>query len=432
LYAQGSFDAALKAFEAAMHDNPDTAIPNYNSALLYRQQGAYDKAIQEFNNCIVKGLRTVDVYLNRGHAFDFNGEWDKAIADYDESIQLNPSYIDIELPPFLKKAETIAPWLNPQAGESFLNRGNVYYQKGNLDKAMEDYSVVIQIKDCGKELRQVLNHNMANVYYDRGEFTKASIHYGSALMWSDLREWRGARSHLVNRGNVHYAEGKYLHAQWVSAKQQKNDKARTKDLLVQAQTAFTQALHNYNRALMIATSRGIRPEDTFAWPNLKEFYEKEIEFLSILEKKSIFSLIQELQSKSLRVELLVPCLVSPNTTALAERFWTKEGSKSCRLGKGTLKEIEDYLLTVLTHEGLQQKKQEVEQAIPAQKEEVRTVENPAKVASTLVVSPISVFKPELIERKPIPTQCKEVKQGLRATAAQEQILDAETGLYNSL
>ena len=90
-------------------------------------------------------------YYNRGIAYYEKGEFDLAIKDYSEAIELNPRLF-----------------------HPYNNRGNAYLRKGDFDKAIEDYSKAIE-----------LNPNLGLAYCNRGE------------AWLHLKEWDKARSDLT-------------------------------------------------------------------------------------------------------------------------------------------------------------------------------------------------------------------------------------------
>ena len=75
---------------------------------------------------------------------------DTAIQDYTKAINLNPKLV-----------------------ETYNNRGNAYYRKGELDTAIQDYTKAIE-----------LNPEYARAYYNRG------------AAWLHLREWEKAKVDL--------------------------------------------------------------------------------------------------------------------------------------------------------------------------------------------------------------------------------------------
>ena len=73
-------------------------------------------------------------YFNRGVAYGRKGEVDRAIADYTKAIALDPN-----------------------VALAYTNRGSAYYRKGEYERAIADHSKAIAI-----------DPNHANAYYNRG------------------------------------------------------------------------------------------------------------------------------------------------------------------------------------------------------------------------------------------------------------------------
>ena len=74
------------------------------------------------------------IFVNRGTAYYEKGDYDRAIQDYNEAIRLNPK-------------ETL----------SHVARGDAYKKKGDFDRAIQDFDEAIR-----------LNANYERAYYDRG------------------------------------------------------------------------------------------------------------------------------------------------------------------------------------------------------------------------------------------------------------------------
>jgi tetratricopeptide (TPR) repeat protein len=72
-------------------------------------------------------------YLNRGLVYYSKGEYDCAIVDYTEALRLNPNY-----------------------AEAYNNRGVAYAGKGYLDKAIADLTQALQIDPNRADVRQRL------------------------------------------------------------------------------------------------------------------------------------------------------------------------------------------------------------------------------------------------------------------------------------
>lgn len=84
-----------------------------------------DVSISGCTALIQSGQETTDtlanLFYNRGLAYQDKGDNDRAIQDYDQAIRLNPSYAD-----------------------AFSNRGNTYAAKGDNDRAIQDFDQAIR------------------------------------------------------------------------------------------------------------------------------------------------------------------------------------------------------------------------------------------------------------------------------------------------
>ena len=93
-------------------------------------------------------------FFNRGNGYFNQGNLAKAIDDYTRSIALNPDF----------------------AGSHF-NRGNGYFNSGDLDHAIADYGEVLRIDP--NYVNAYINRG--NAHRKRGEFDAAFADYDAAL-----------------------------------------------------------------------------------------------------------------------------------------------------------------------------------------------------------------------------------------------------------
>ncbi|NEO53198.1 MAG: tetratricopeptide repeat protein [Okeania sp. SIO3B5] len=115
------------------------------------------------------------------------GEYEKAIADYTKVIQLNPKY---------------------NYDNAYDNRGNAYYyyNRGEYEKAIADYTKVIQLNP--KYINARAYNNRGIVYYKQGEYEKAIADYTQALRLHSKYAYAKAYAYY-NRGNAYREQGKY-------------------------------------------------------------------------------------------------------------------------------------------------------------------------------------------------------------------------------
>jgi len=87
----------------------------------------YDKAIRLFTKAIESGEVSPEnlskMYFNRGIAWENKGDLNKAIADYTKAIEINPNY-----------------------AKAYNNRGLAWHNKDDYDKAIADFTRAIEIE----------------------------------------------------------------------------------------------------------------------------------------------------------------------------------------------------------------------------------------------------------------------------------------------
>ena len=81
------------------------------------KQTAYEKAVMHYTRALRLKPDIPEGYNNRGNAYYDKGDIDKAIEDYNTAIEYNPD--DALL---------------------YNNRGSVYFDQGNIDRAIEDWN----------------------------------------------------------------------------------------------------------------------------------------------------------------------------------------------------------------------------------------------------------------------------------------------------
>ena len=111
------------------------------------KQTAYEKAVMHYTRALRLKPDIPEGYNNRGNAYYDKGDIDKAIEDYNTAIEYNPD--DALL---------------------YNNRGSVYFDQGSIDRAIEDWNKAIE-----------LNSGFAKAYYNRGNAYLVKGEIGEAI-----------------------------------------------------------------------------------------------------------------------------------------------------------------------------------------------------------------------------------------------------------
>ena len=96
----------------------------FSLGLGYAIRGELETAIEYFDKAIAFGPENTSAYANRGNIYLQQSQWDKALADYDQALEMNPKL----------------------SGRIYYNRGSIYDMRGKFDQALADYNMAIELK----------------------------------------------------------------------------------------------------------------------------------------------------------------------------------------------------------------------------------------------------------------------------------------------
>ncbi|MDD5691624.1 MAG: tetratricopeptide repeat protein [Candidatus Omnitrophica bacterium] len=131
-----------------------TMIVAVCSILTYGRNRVWENEIVLWSDTISKSPEKLRPYNNRGLAYFDQGEYDKAIADFSRAIGLKRDYAD-----------------------GYYNRGLAYHKKGEYNKAAADYTEAIKINP--EYLKSYINRGQ--VYNVSGEHEKAILDFRRAI-----------------------------------------------------------------------------------------------------------------------------------------------------------------------------------------------------------------------------------------------------------
>jgi type IV pilus assembly protein PilF len=163
----GIADIALVWLQKAAAISPDDPELNNNLASVYLTSGLFDKAIIHSTKAISNlDYRTpAAAYFNRGVSKSRLGDLNGAEADFRSAIRLEPLYDmpRVELGRIMYNRNqfndavtmlTSAIRANQNNPESFLLRGQAYWQQGYISKAESDFNTVLKMKNVTSSVRE--------------------------------------------------------------------------------------------------------------------------------------------------------------------------------------------------------------------------------------------------------------------------------------
>ena len=161
----GKIPQAIKAYNKALAMNPDLTAVYASRGAAYFFSGDYARAQEDFFAVVEKNPYQADGYTALGSALAARGDYQNAIKMFDISVRLNP-----------RKPET------------FFSRAGVFLMLKEYDKAIADYTSVILLAPAA----DVYNARGA-AYLQKGEQEKAQQDFDTAkkgTLPAKLNEYR--------------------------------------------------------------------------------------------------------------------------------------------------------------------------------------------------------------------------------------------------
>ncbi len=155
-----------------------------DKALGAQDAGGHDLAIDYWTRCIEGGdlgrENRATAYNNRGLAYDDKGQYDRAIQDYDTAIRLDPN--------------------GPTA---YNNRGVAYDGKGQYDRAIHDYDAAIRLDPSDP----TAYNNRGGAHAETGSIDRAIQDYDQAIRFDP-----GYALAYTNRGRAYFYQARFPEA----------------------------------------------------------------------------------------------------------------------------------------------------------------------------------------------------------------------------
>lgn len=150
------YEAAAKAFNRAIKENPRHANAYNQRGVALANMGHLDQAVASYTKALEIDSNLYGAVNNRGSAFYRKGDYDRAISDFTRAIDLNP-YLEVTYSNrgivWIKKRQlkrAIADFnkaveINPYSYEAYYNRGTAHASNGSWGRAIKDYSKALDL-----------------------------------------------------------------------------------------------------------------------------------------------------------------------------------------------------------------------------------------------------------------------------------------------
>ena len=179
------FDNALVDLNKAINlDSKDGVNFNQRGMIYLYDKGDVGKAIADFDNAIALNNKLADAYYNRGMANIRQRKLKSAIDDFTMIIEMNSTGSNVREVSYMKRGETYyqlgqldlaladytqAIKINPKSALAYNNRGFVYDAKKEYARGLADYAQAIAIDPADAEVY----FNRACSYGDQGRYEEA-------------------------------------------------------------------------------------------------------------------------------------------------------------------------------------------------------------------------------------------------------------------
>ena len=171
-FLEHDLDSAILDYTEAIRLAPEDARAYKNRGNTYYEKGSYDEAVKDYDKVIrlTPEDDSADLRKKRGDAYYQKGDYDQAIEDYNEAIRIDPIGVIFA---YMKRGDAYSEKLNSvptsevrdeavktslEVATTYHNEGYAYYREGKYEQAIASYNEAIRI-----------NPENAKVYVDRGD-----------------------------------------------------------------------------------------------------------------------------------------------------------------------------------------------------------------------------------------------------------------------
>ncbi len=146
---------SLDAFARVIQLNPGSIQGHLKLSELLLYLKAYDKCLEQANEVLKINKNTAKAYFIKGFAYKETGDTSKALSSFQTSVELDADYYDAYIQlgnieakrkhPIALQYYNNALRLQPGSTEALYNRGLLYQNMGQLEKAGDDYNRILKI-----------------------------------------------------------------------------------------------------------------------------------------------------------------------------------------------------------------------------------------------------------------------------------------------
>lgn len=158
---------AVQAFEKCLQLEPENIEANLKLSELYMYIKVYPKAIDYANTVLRINKNNQKAYFIKGFVYKESGDTSRAISSFTTVVELDPenydAYIQLGILHAAKGNDLAIQYysnalrIRPSSEEALYNRGLYYQESGLLEKAEEDYKLILS-----------KNSAYTNAYYNLG------------------------------------------------------------------------------------------------------------------------------------------------------------------------------------------------------------------------------------------------------------------------
>jgi len=187
------YDKAMESFEAAIRENPNSAIGYIGKGRVFAEMKKNEEALAEFQKAVDKEPGNAISWVNRGNGYSRMRKFDLAIADYEKAISIDPanymgyfnrgkavlrSTVNLQKRDFERVLVDFdkAASLQARIDEIFVERGTVYRQMGLYEKAEKDLKKALVLRNSA-----AAHCELAQVYMDMDRQDAALKHLNDAI-----------------------------------------------------------------------------------------------------------------------------------------------------------------------------------------------------------------------------------------------------------